>query len=131
MLCWVRSSKFADACFCKFSNSGICRRKLRGIEELRIKESDRISVVVNGLRAAGIKVDEFDDGMVVHGTGGRPPKGGCTIDAENDHRIGMSFLVLGLACQQPITITGADTIATSYPGFVADMTALGARIEEG
>lgn len=105
--------------------------ELRGIEELRIKESDRISVVVNGLRAAGIEVEEFDDGMIVHGTGGRPPKGGCTIDAENDHRIGMSFLVLGLACQQPITITGADTIATSYPGFVADMTALGARIEEG
>lgn len=99
---------------------------MRGIEELRVKESDRIAVMVNGLRAAGVEVEEHDDGMTVHG--GRPA-GGCTIDAHHDHRIAMSFLTLALASSDPIEVTGAETIATSYPAFVDHFQSLGARIE--
>ena len=99
---------------------------MRGIEELRVKESDRIAVMVNGLRAAGVEVEEHDDGMTVHG--GRPA-GGCTIDAHHDHRIAMSFLTLALASADPIEVTGAETISTSYPAFVDHFQSLGARIE--
>ncbi len=101
---------------------------MRGIEELRVKESDRIARMVEGLRAAGVSVEEHEDGMTVTGPDGKPPAGGCTIDAGHDHRIAMSFLVLGLFCEKPITVTGAETIATSYPDFVGHMTGLGAQI---
>lgn len=104
------------------------RTEMRGIEELRVKESDRIARMVEGLRAAGVTVEEHEDGMTVTGSAGKAPVGGCTIDAGHDHRIAMSFLVLGLFCREPITVTGAETIATSYPDFVSHMTGLGARI---
>ncbi|MEC9345070.1 MAG: 3-phosphoshikimate 1-carboxyvinyltransferase [Pseudomonadota bacterium] len=103
--------------------------EMRGIEELRVKESDRIARMVEGLRAAGVEVEELPDGMIVTGSEGRPPKGGCTIDAGHDHRIAMSFLVLGLFCAEPITVTGAETIATSYPEFLDHMRGLGATID--
>ncbi|MDF1720669.1 MAG: 3-phosphoshikimate 1-carboxyvinyltransferase [Minwuia sp.] len=101
---------------------------MRGIGELRVKESDRIARMVEGLRAAGVSVTEHEDGMTVTGSGGKPPRGGCTIDAGHDHRIAMSFLILGLSCAQSITVTGAETIATSYPDFVAHMNSLGADL---
>ncbi len=98
---------------------------MRGIEELRVKESDRIAVMVNGLRAAGVEVEEHEDGMTVRG--GRPA-GGCSVDAHHDHRIAMSFLTLGLASANAIEVTGAETIATSYPAFVDHFLSLGADI---
>lgn len=101
---------------------------MRGIEELRVKESDRISVMVEGLRAAGVEVEEHDDGMTVHGGA---PTGGCTIDAHHDHRIAMSFLTLGLAARSGIKVTGAETIATSYPAFVEHFQTLGADLAAG
>lgn len=100
---------------------------MRGIEELRVKESDRIAVMVNGLRAAGVEVEEHEDGMTVHG--GRPA-GGCTIDAHHDHRIAMSFLTLALASADPIEVTGAETIATSYPAFVDHFQSIGADLSQ-
>lgn len=104
--------------------------EMRGIEELRVKESDRIARMVEGLRAAGVTVEELPDGMIVTGSEGRPPRGGCTIDAGHDHRIAMSFLVLGLFCAEPVAVTGAETIATSYPEFLDHMRALGATIDQ-
>lgn len=98
---------------------------MRGIEELRVKESDRIAVMVAGLRKAGVEVEEHEDGMTVRG--GRPV-GGCTIDAHHDHRIAMSFLTLGLVSSRAIEVTGAETIATSYPAFVEHYQSLGADI---
>lgn len=102
--------------------------EMRGIEELRVKESDRIAVMVQGLRAAGVEVDEHEDGMTVHGGAGKAPAGGCTIGANHDHRIAMSFLTLGLAAAAPIEVTGAETIATSYPAFVQHYQSLGAEV---
>ncbi|WP_416898953.1 MAG: 3-phosphoshikimate 1-carboxyvinyltransferase [Minwuia sp.] len=106
------------------------RTEMRGIEELRVKESDRIAVMVQGLRAAGVEVEEHEDGMTVHGGAGKCPAGGCSIDASHDHRIAMSFLVLGLAAEAAIEVTGAETIATSYPAFTGHFRGLGADIAE-
>jgi 3-phosphoshikimate 1-carboxyvinyltransferase len=103
---------------------------MRGIEELRVKESDRIAVMVEGLRAAGVEIEEHDDGMTVHGTGAAPA-GGCTVAAHHDHRIAMSFLTLGLASRAAIEVTGAETIATSYPAFVDHFQSLGADLKSG
>ena len=64
----------------------------------------------------------------MHGAGG-PPPGGGEIDAHHDHRIAMSFLVLGMLAHSPVTVAGAETIETSFPGFAALMNRLGARIE--
>lgn len=104
------------------------RTEMRGIEELRVKESDRIAVMVEGLRAAGVEVEEHEDGMTVTGAGGRPPAGGCEIDARHDHRIAMSFLILGLAAEKAIAVHGAETIATSYPAFTGHFAGLGVDI---
>ena len=98
---------------------------MEGIGELRIKETDRIQAMADGLTAAGVRVETSQDSMTVHGT---PAAGGMTIDACHDHRIAMSFLVLGLACDKPVTVTGTETIATSFPGFAEIMTRLGARM---
>ena len=100
---------------------------MRGISELRLKESDRISAMVRGLRVCGVKVREAQDSLTVYGTG-EPPRGGATIDAENDHRVAMAFLVLGMVSQEPITVTGAETIKTSFPNFVDEMNVLGADL---
>src|SRR3546814_10969739 len=73
----------------------------RGLEELRVKESDRIAVMAEGLRACGVRVEELEDGLVVHGTGGERLAGGATVASHLDHRIAMSFAVLGLAAHRP------------------------------
>ncbi len=104
--------------------------RLRGLGELRVKESDRFAAILTGLAACGARVEAEGDDILVHGTGGRPVAGGATVCADHDHRIAMAFLVLGLAAAAPVRVTGAHTIATSFPGFTGLMAGLGARIED-
>ncbi len=104
------------------------RTEMRGIGEMRVKESDRIAATAAGLAACGVEVEEFEDGLAVHGRGGEAPAGGATVATEMDHRIAMSFLALGTATKQPVTVDSGDMIATSFPGFVDLMNELGADI---
>ncbi len=101
-----------------------------GLKELRVKESDRLAMVADGLTACGVALEVgADDSLTVHGTGA-PPKGGATIATAMDHRIAMSFLVLGTASVEPIQVDDGAFIETSFPGFGALMNGLGARIDE-
>ncbi|MGI4880208.1 MAG: 3-phosphoshikimate 1-carboxyvinyltransferase [Janthinobacterium lividum] len=100
---------------------------MRGLGELRVKESDRIATMAAGLAACGVVVEELPDGLVVHGSGGEPVAGGATVAARLDHRIAMSFAVLGLHARAAVTVDDARPIATSFPGFIDLMAALGAR----
>ena len=102
------------------------RTVMRGLEELRVKESDRIAVMAKGLAACGVAVEELADGLIVHGRGGETVAGGTTVATELDHRIAMSFAVLGLHARAPVTIDDSAPIATSFPGFLALMQKLGA-----
>ena len=101
---------------------------MNGLSELRVKESDRLAAMATGLAAAGVQVEESEDRLIVHGCGGSVP-GAANISARLDHRIAMAFMVLGLGAENAITIDDTATIDTSYPGFVAQMTGLGARFE--
>jgi 3-phosphoshikimate 1-carboxyvinyltransferase len=103
------------------------KTRMHGLAELRVKESDRLGAIVRGLTACGVKVEEDGDSLVVHGTGGKI-RGGAAIKTELDHRIAMSFLVLGMVAEQPVTVDDTDTIDTSFPGFIALMRKLGAQI---
>ena len=103
---------------------------MRGIGELRVKESDRIALMVAGLKACGVEVEEEPDGLIVHGHG-RPPVGGAEVRTAGDHRIAMAHLILGLAAEKPVTVDEPGMIATSFPGFVALMQSLGAEIGAG
>jgi 3-phosphoshikimate 1-carboxyvinyltransferase len=96
---------------------------MRGLEELRVKESDRLSAIVNGLRQNGVTVEESEDGMVVEG--GAVPGGG-RVTTHMDHRIAMSFLVMGLAAEKEISVDDVSMIATSFPQFESLMRDLGA-----
>jgi 3-phosphoshikimate 1-carboxyvinyltransferase len=102
--------------------------RLNGLAELRVKESDRLAAIAGGLTACGVRVEAGEDSLTIHGCDG-PPPGGAGIDARHDHRIAMSFLVLGGAAAAPITVEGAETIETSFPDFAGFMNRLGARIE--
>ena len=99
---------------------------MRGLSELRVKESDRLGTMAAGLAACGVKVTVEGDDLIVEG-GGRPA-GGAAIDAKLDHRIAMSFLVLGGLATAPVTVAGAEAIETSFPGFADLMNGLGAAI---
>jgi len=99
---------------------------MRGLEELRVKESDRLAAVANGLRANGVEVEIDGDDLIVHGRG--RAKGGGTVTTHMDHRIAMAFLVMGLASEQPVAVDDTAFIATSFPGFVPMMRALGAEL---
>lgn len=99
--------------------------RLRGARELRVKESDRLSALARGLSSLGVGVVERADGLEV--TGG-PVEGG-TIEAAGDHRIAMAFLALAQGARAPVVVGGADGIATSYPGFLADLAGLGGGAE--
>jgi 3-phosphoshikimate 1-carboxyvinyltransferase len=99
----------------------------RGLDELRVKESDRISVMAKGLEAIGVRVEELEDGLIVHGSGGVPLAGGATIAAQLDHRIAMSFAVAGLVSAAPVTIDDMSPVATSFPTFVSMLEGLGAK----
>ncbi|BCW91090.1 3-phosphoshikimate 1-carboxyvinyltransferase [Alphaproteobacteria bacterium SO-S41] len=101
------------------------RTVMRGLKELRVKESDRIAAMARGLAACGVKVTELDDGLIVEGNGPGGMPGGATIATEMDHRIAMSFLVAGLAAKTPVTVDDSAFIATSFPGFTELMTGLG------
>lgn len=101
---------------------------MTGIGELRVKESDRLAVMAEGLAACGVDVSIGDDWMRVRGTG-RPPNGGAVVQTRLDHRIAMSFLTLGMASDEPIAVDDAGPIATSFPGFLDTMNRLTALAE--
>ena len=98
-----------------------------GLKELRVKESDRLSAISKGLIACGVKVEETIDSLTVYGKGGSV-KGGAFIEANMDHRIAMSFLVLGMATEKPIEIDDSTTIQTSFPNFYELMTQIGCKL---
>jgi 3-phosphoshikimate 1-carboxyvinyltransferase len=98
-----------------------------GLEELRVKESDRLSAMAAGLAAIGVKLVETPDGLTIHGRAGDPFPGGATITTHLDHRIAMSFAVAGLHATAPITVDDRAPIATSFPSFIALMQSLGAK----
>jgi 3-phosphoshikimate 1-carboxyvinyltransferase len=102
-----------------------------GVKELRVKESDRIAAMADGLRAGGVTVDEGSDWWTVHGLGHGNVPGGMTAVTHLDHRIAMSFMVMGLASQSPVTLDDGGPIATSFPIFEDLMTTLGAKITRG
>jgi 3-phosphoshikimate 1-carboxyvinyltransferase len=93
------------------------RSVFRGLEELRVKESDRIAVMAAGLRAIGVAVEELEDGLIVEGRGGDLLPGGGPIETHLDHRIAMSFAVAGLVSQNGVTIDSMAPVATSFPIF--------------
>ena len=99
---------------------------MNGIHEMRVKESDRIAATAQGLRHNGVKVHETEDGMTVEGRGSSGVAGGGHVETHLDHRIAMSFLVMGLAAQKPVTVDDAAMIATSFPDFIGLMRGLGA-----
>lgn len=101
---------------------------MQGLEELRLKESDRLAAVARGLEANGVDCSEGPATLAVRGRPGGRGLGGATVSTHIDHRIAMSFLVMGLASQNPVTIDDAAMIATSFPDFVGLMTRLGAEI---
>ncbi|HLK14512.1 MAG TPA: hypothetical protein VKT78_06880, partial [Fimbriimonadaceae bacterium] len=94
---------------------------IRGAKELRIKETDRIAKMAEGLKAMGARVETFEDGMAITGPA---PLRGTRIDAGGDHRIGMAFAVAGLAAEGETIIDGADTISTSFPEFEHELRRL-------
>ncbi|MBK8176012.1 MAG: 3-phosphoshikimate 1-carboxyvinyltransferase [Rhodospirillales bacterium] len=102
--------------------------RMRGLAELRVKESDRLAAIVQGLVACGIRVDAGEDWIEVHGADGLPPGGGL-VATHFDHRIAMAFLVLGLAASAPVRIDDGRAIATSFPSFAPLMAELGAHID--
>jgi 3-phosphoshikimate 1-carboxyvinyltransferase len=105
--------------------SGITR--LRGLKELRVKESDRLAATAALLTANGAKVEIEHDDMIIHGTGA-PPAGGGVVKTHMDHRIAMSAIVLGLVTDSPVIADDAGFIDTSFPGFVDLMNGRGASI---
>ncbi|MGR3364012.1 MAG: 3-phosphoshikimate 1-carboxyvinyltransferase [Maritimibacter harenae] len=104
------------------------KTEMVGVKELRVKESDRIDAMARGLEAGGVTVEEGEDFMVVHGMGPDGVPGGATAAARLDHRIAMSFLVMGLAAQAPMSVDDGAPIATSFPIFEPLMSGLGAEI---
>ena len=96
---------------------------VRGAQELRVKESDRIAMLARGFRNLGIEVQEYPDGFTIHGG---PPTGG-EADAAHDHRLAMAFAIAGSRATGPVQITGADAVAVSYPGFFAELDRLARR----
>ncbi|MEX0285213.1 MAG: 3-phosphoshikimate 1-carboxyvinyltransferase [Paracoccaceae bacterium] len=104
---------------------------MRGVKELRVKESDRIDAMAVGLRANGIEVDEGEDWWAVTGVGPGGVPGGATCASHLDHRIAMSFLILGMAAQKPVSVDDGGPIATSFPIFEPLMAALGAQLVRG
>ncbi len=101
---------------------------MRGVKELRVKESDRIEAMASGLRANGITVEDGPDWWIVKGSGHGNVAGGATCASHLDHRIAMSFMVLGMASNAPVAVDDGSPIATSFPIFEPLMATLGARM---
>lgn len=95
---------------------------IKDAQELKVKESDRIQVMVDNLKRMGADIEATDDGMIIHGGG---PLKGAQIDSFLDHRVAMSFAVAGTICDGPLSITGGDCVNISYPGFYQDLYCLG------
>ncbi|MEM6310899.1 MAG: 3-phosphoshikimate 1-carboxyvinyltransferase [Pseudomonadota bacterium] len=104
------------------------RTMMTGVKELRVKESDRIDAMATGLRANGVSVDEGEDWWAVDGLGPQGVPGGAECASHLDHRIAMSFLILGMAAQNPVRVDDGQPILTSFPIFVDLMGALGAKL---
>ena len=106
---------------------------MMGLEELRVKESDRLAAILAGLAANGVTAHESENNLTVRGmdkvAGGVP--GGGRVATHMDHRIAMSFLTMGLASEKPVTVDDVTMIATSFPDYEAKMRALGAEFEAG
>jgi len=100
--------------------------RMRGLKELRVKESDRLAATADGLRACGVDCAIEGDDLVVHGRG--RARGGGTVETHMDHRIAMAFLVMGLASEAPVRVDDSTFIATSFPDFVPMMRRLGAEL---
>lgn len=103
------------------------RTILRGLEELRVKESDRLAAMAAGLAACGLAVEELPDGLIIEGRGLDGVPGGARVATQMDHRIAMAFLVAGMATHQPVSVDDTAMIATSFPEFEQLMRNLGAR----
>ena len=102
---------------------------MAGVKELRVKESDRIDAMAAGLRANGVTVEDGEDWWKVSGHGPGAVPGGARVEARLDHRIAMSFLCLGMASKEPVTIDDCSPVATSFPIFDDLMVGLGARLD--
>jgi 3-phosphoshikimate 1-carboxyvinyltransferase len=100
--------------------------RMRGLKELRVKESDRLAGVADGLRVNGVAVEIEGDDLIVHGKGRAP--GGGQVATHMDHRIAMAFLVMGLASDKPVGVDDTSFIATSFPSFVSMMRGLGGEL---
>ncbi len=100
---------------------------MKGLGELKVKESDRLAAIENGLKLCGVAYDTKNDVLTVSGNA-QPPQGGAVIQTHYDHRIAMSFLVMGMASKQPVHIDDGSSINTSFPGFAELMNSLGAGI---
>jgi 3-phosphoshikimate 1-carboxyvinyltransferase len=103
---------------------------MRGVKELRVKESDRIDAMARGLEACGVRIEEDEDTLIVHGMGAGGVPGGARAAVHLDHRIAMSFLICGMAAKAPVSVDDASPIATSFPIFAPLMTALGASLRD-
>jgi 3-phosphoshikimate 1-carboxyvinyltransferase len=103
------------------------RMVMHGLAELRVKESDRLSAIAKGLSDCGVSTRIDGDTLIVEGEGGKV-RGGAAVASALDHRIAMSFLILGMAAEKPVTIDDGATIATSFPGFVELVNGLGGSI---
>jgi 3-phosphoshikimate 1-carboxyvinyltransferase len=103
-------------------SSGLTR--IRGAEELRVKESDRIAVMARGLEMLGVQLKEYSDGIDIKGGA----INGGSVDGAGDHRCAMSFCILGQSAAAPVRVAGSENIDTSYPGFVSDLVAVGGNI---
>jgi len=100
--------------------------RIRGAEELRVKESDRIEVMARGLEALGVTLKEYPDGIDIEGGGVR----GGSVDGAGDHRCAMSFCILGQLADAAVVVAGCENIDTSYPGFVHDLLAVGGNVSQ-
>jgi len=101
--------------------------EIRDARELRVKESDRIACVATNLKALGIAVTEYDDGLVIQG--GSPIRGGVSLSSYGDHRIAMAMAILALFADSPVTITPVACVDTSYPGFWNHLEELGGHVD--
>lgn len=103
---------------------------LRGLRELRVKESDRLATMATGLRACGVTLEELEDGLIIE-SDGAAPAGGAYVETLLDHRIAMSFLVMGLAAESSVTVDDGRVMETSFPGFVSLLSGLGGKFSNG
>ena len=102
------------------------RTVMRGLGELRFKESDRLAAISTGLVSNGVAVEDLEDGLVVHGAAGRPPGGGL-VNVRLDHRIAMAFLVMGLLSRDGVAVDDTAAVNTSFPDFIGLLERLGAE----